>query len=146
MIVRVNGVVDERILDARRSGFAVVARSRPLLLGQRPENRSGAGSRPTKRLQRWLDWPVVKENLAESILVVSLQERMIFGNHAANPDRRGHFAIAKMVHDLSRRPLSGSFPRIKLFGGDPFECGNHRVITVRILVNQFVPSLCSQHE
>ena len=52
---------------------------------------------------------------AQSLLVVGLRRRIVFGHAQPHPDARVHVAVGDVMHDLPHRPAAVAIRRVELF-------------------------------
>ena len=75
--------------------------------------------------------------MANALLVVRPNRRVLFGDEQSQPDGRRHLAVGEVMHDLARAPFAGRRPGVELFVGRALERGGHFAIAVLVLGDEF---------
>src|ERR1700682_3342918 len=140
MVMGVSGVNREPVLGGVWAALGVRARALPVLSCHPLEELRRRFARPTHGFERWLDGTVGGQLAGVSLLVVSVDDRLVLGQQAADPDRGLLLAVREVMRDLARRPLAAA-GAIQLLGLDSLQRVHHHAVAVAVSLDQLCPLL-----
>src|SRR6202158_5052730 len=135
MVMGVSGVNREPVLGGVWPALGVRARALPVLICHPLEELRRRFARPTHGFERWLDGSVGGQLVGVSLLVISVDDRLVLGQQAADPDRGRHLAVREVMSDLARRPLAAG-GAIQLLGLDSLQRVHHHAVAVAVSLDQ----------
>src|SRR5215510_2529486 len=129
--MRVRGVNPQPVFGRVPPALGVRAFAPPLFFGHSLKQLRRGRPRGAERFERGRDVAlVVPEPRRVQILVITLDDRIVFGQQPPQPDRAGHLAVGQVLDDLGGAPfawnqLRGQFVFRKSFerAGDFFVAG-----------------------
>jgi hypothetical protein len=94
----------------------------PILLSHVLEQLRGGRARAAKRIEGGRDFAIVIiQTPGVGVLIVALNQRMIFDQQPSQTETAGRFTVSEMMNYFCRAPLAGERMRSQRLGGKTFQ-------------------------
>src|SRR5215475_7099987 len=142
--MRVRGVNPQPIFGRVPPALGVRAYTPPLFFGHSFEQLRRRRPRGSERFERGRDVAlVVPEPRRKQILVIAMDDRVVFGQQPPQPDRAGHLAVGQVLDDLGGAPFARNQIRGQFVFRKSFERAGDFVVAGGVFGDQiFSISLC----
>src|SRR5438132_3934737 len=138
MIMSVRCIDRQPMLGSVGATFGVRAFTPPVFVTHEIEQLRGSCASATKRIQSGSDVPeIVIQARGERVLIVALDQRMVFYQQSAKPEGAGCFAIGEVVNDFGSAPFAFKGMRCQRLLRKIFQASDNFLVTLFISGDHF---------